>query len=229
MSADTAEVCEVFEEELWREQLRKLSTNFESTKWQIGDLVVQADSHFPRVDPEQIYGHTIPAHDVYIEAEHVTGLSRALLYDLASTARRCPASVRTEKLSWSHHRIVVNFIGEGADEARIKEWLDRAVNGQLTTRALKREMKTGCVAAVLEKRFQVIVPLRVWETLKAFADLKRSTPQKVAADWLVEKSEASQDEKSDANEEVNRRRKKIRQQVGRWVARHYNPLRLDMS
>jgi hypothetical protein len=229
MSAETAEVCEVFEEELWREQLRKLSTNFENTKWQIGDLIVQADRHFPRVEAEQIYGHTVPASDVYLEAEQETGLSRQLLYDLASTARRCPASVRTEKLSWSHHRIVVNYLGEFADKDTIREWLDRAARGQLTTRALKRAIDSGCVAPVLEKRFQVIVPLRVWETLKSMADLKSSKPQRVAAEWLVEMSGESQDKKAEADEEVNRRRRKKRQQVGRWVARHYNNLRRDMS
>jgi hypothetical protein len=225
----SAETVEVFEEELWREQLRKLSTNFENTKWQIGDLIVQADSHFPRIDPEQICGHAIPAYDVYIEAERVTGQTRALLYDLASTARRCPASVRTEKLSWSHHRIVVNYLGEGAGEDMIREWLDRAARGQLTTRALKREIEGGCVAPTLEKRFQVVVPLGVWETLKSMADLKSSKPQIVAAEWLVEMSGESQDKKAEADSEVNERRRKKRQQVGRWVARHYNNLRLDMS
>jgi hypothetical protein len=226
MSAETVEVREVFEEGLWLEQLRQLSTNFENTKWQIGDLILEAEPHIPDVQADCVFGHYIPAYNVYLAAERETGLSRQLLYDLASTARRCPASVRTEKLSWSHHRIIVNYLGDGADKDTIKEWLERAVNGQLTTRALKREMGSGHILPALEKRFQVIVPLRVWETLKSFADLKRSTPQKVAAEWLAERSDASQDEKAEADGKVNERRRKIRQRVGRWVARQYNPLRL---
>ena len=218
-----------FDEAVWRERLRLLSTNFESTKWQIGDLIVEAEPHMPEVGPDRVFGHYVPGSNVYLEAEQVTGLSRAVLYDLASTARRCPVSVRTEKLSWSHHRIVVNYLGEFATEATIKEWLERAAEGRLTTRALKHEMTSGYTPATLEKRLQVTVPLCVWETLKSFATLKRSTPQRVAAEWLIEKSEASQDERAEADDEVKRRRRKKRQQVGRWVARHHNNLRLDMS
>jgi hypothetical protein len=229
MSAEAVEVCEVFEEGLWREQLRKLSTNFENTKWQIGDLILEAEPHIPDVQADCVFGNYMPAYNVYLAAERETGLSRQLLYDLASTARRCPASVRTEKLSWSHHRIVVNYLGDGADEATIKEWLGRAINGQLTTRALKREISSGYMLPTLEKRFQVIVPLRVWETLKSMAALKNSKAQVVAAEWLVEMSGESQDKKAKADEEVNERRRKKRQQVGKWVARHYNNLRLDMS
>jgi hypothetical protein len=217
------------DEEVWRETLRKLAKGFEISKWEIGDHILKAEGHFPDWPSERLYGHTIPASGVYAEAERETGLSRALLYDLASTAKRCPSSVRTEKLSWTHHRILVNTLKPEGDEAQLMNWLKRAAEEGWTTRQLKKAVTRGYRGPILEKKFQVKVPIAVWETLKTFADLKRVTVQKVAAQWLVEKSEESQIDRSIAAKTVSDRRKAKRRRVGQRVARDYNSLRLDYS
>jgi hypothetical protein len=217
------------DEQAWRSKLRMLATSFEKTKWEIGDQILLAESYFPDFPSERVAGYTIPGSNVYVEAERETGLSRALLYDLASTARRCPTSVRTERLSWSHHRIIVNNVREDAGEEEMMEWVRRAQEEGLTTRKLKEALAGGYHPAKLEKRFQVKVPLSTWETLKAFADLKGLTVQKVAANWLVEMSEQSQAECATARKAVADRRKARRRRVGMYVAKTYNSLRLDRS
>lgn len=227
--SEPTKVAITLDEQAWRATLRQLATSFERTRWEIGDHILKAENHFPEITSERVYGHTIPGSNVYIEAERETGLSRALLYDLASTARRCPPSVRTETLSWTHHRILVNNLKEGADADEMKEWLQRAQEERLTTREFKAVIAGGYRAATLEKRFLVRVPLRVWETLKDFGDLKKVLPQKVAADWLVEKSAECQADREEASKAVCARRKAQRRRVGLRVARQYNPLRLDCS
>jgi len=226
--SEPTELAITLDEQAWRATLRQLATSFERTRWEIGDHILKAESHFPEISSERVYGHTIPGSNVYIEAERETGLPRSLLYDLASTARRCPPSVRTETLSWTHHRILVNTLKE-ADADHMREWLTRAQEEHLTTRELKRALTGGYRPATFEKRFQVVVPLRVWETLKDFADLKKVLPQKVAAAWLTEKSAECQADREDASKSVRARRKARRRQVGLRVARQYNPLRLDCS
>jgi hypothetical protein len=217
------------DEKAWRSTLRRLATSFEKTKWEIGDQILLAEKYFPDIPAERVAGFVIPGSSVYLEAELETGLSRALLYDLASTARRCPPSVRTERLSWSHHRILVNNIREDAGAEEMTEWIKRAEDEGLTTRKLKEALAGGYHAATLEKTFQVKVPISVWETLKAFADLKGLTVQKVASKWLVEMSERSQAERATAVKTVSDRRKARRRRVGMQVAKTYNPLRLDRS
>lgn len=46
----------------------------------------------------------------YARAHEIIGLAPASLMDIASTCRRMPSSVRTELLSYSHHRVVAEVL-----------------------------------------------------------------------------------------------------------------------
>jgi hypothetical protein len=102
------------------------------------------------------------------------------------------------------------------------------VDEQMTVSALRKALKPPKPSD--EKSFHVTVPLLVWEVLKNVADDERRRVQAVAAEILVDY--ASSDEgtiKGDiARKWVGERRRKRRQEVGRRVARSYNPLRLEM-
>jgi hypothetical protein len=93
-----------FNEERWREKGTALAKRDKDVKWELGDWLVVGASYYGEDPPgsgEVIVGVRIPMPpDVYSVAEDITGLSRKTLQDLASTARRCPPSVRTEELSW---------------------------------------------------------------------------------------------------------------------------------
>lgn len=207
-------------EELWEESPRKLN----QCRWDLGDWLVEGAPHYGE-DGEIICGHR--TEDVYLMAEGITGLKRYTLKDLCSTARRFPASVRTDACSWTHHRALVNAL-PNADENTLREWLQRAANEKMSVAKLQKEIRSPKGAPIKEKSFCVTVPLRVWETLKDFADNKKSTVGKVAARWLVNEAGLADTEMNRimAKQETEERRRKRRQQIGRMVARAYDPLGL---
>lgn len=211
-----------FDAEAWRTRIIELVERENDVKWEIGDCLIEGEQFYP-APPDGEF----PGMGFYTEVAAITGLSRNTLRDLASTARRVSPSVRTDSLSWSHHRVLINALPK-ADEDTVRKWLTRAVDERMTVSALRKAVRPPKPSD--EKSFQVTVPLFAWETLKDIADDERRRVQVVAAELLVDY--ASSDEgtiKRDlAKKWVAERRRKRRQKVGRRVARSYNPLRLEM-
>src|SRR5258708_11019902 len=163
----------------------------------------------------------------YTEVAAITGLSKNTLRDLASTARRVSPSVRTDRLSWSHHRVLINALPKSGEDT-VRKWLTRAVDEQMSVSALRKALKPPKPSD--EKSFHVTVPLFVWEALKDIADDERRRVQAVAAELLVDYASSGEGttKRELARKRVAEVRRKQRQVIGRRVVRSYNPLRLEM-
>jgi len=213
-----------------REWLTKDREKLTKCQWQIGDWLIEGERHHPvGRQGEVVSGYYIPEPpDLYSIAEEITSLTRYTLKDVASTARRCPPSVRTDACSWTHHRAIANALPK-ADHDEWKQWLQRAADEKMSVAKLQKAIKHPRGAPVKEKSFRVTVPLNVWETLKDFADNEKSTVQKIAQRWLVNQAGLAdtESERIIAKKDVEARRKARRQEVGRKVATHYDPLGLQ--
>lgn len=216
-----------FNEDAWTAEGRELAKRDQDLKWEIGEWLVKGIPHFgeDHGGGEKIAGHRIPIQDVYAVAGGITGLGRRHLVDLASTAKRCPASVRTDELSWSHHRVLINE-RPGDTEEQLREKLQEAVAEDLSVAEFKKRIRSGFTPAVTEKSFVVTVPLDVWETLKTLADEEEESVAQYAAVVL-----ATVDEDGSKREMAERstatRRKDRKRKVGRRVARSYDKLGLQ--
>jgi hypothetical protein len=76
---------------------------------------------------------------LYAEAEKITGIEREQLYNWAWVARRVPISLRSEKLSWSHHQAL-------SGNAKLKEaglivLRDRAIENNWPVQTLRDEIR----------------------------------------------------------------------------------------
>ncbi len=232
----TAELSSAFNMEEWEMRGKELAKKDTDVKWELGDWLNEGDGSVPSfpvgLGPDAGLSDIDRARwsDVYDWAMEITGLARSTLMDLASTARRMPHSVRTEALSWSHHRVLINALPD-SDEDTLKQWLQRAVDENLSVSKLGQAIRSRARVLsdpTVEKSFVVTVPINVWETLQDFADHERSAVQGIAAQWLVENSklEETQTQRKLAKQETKRRRRERRRQVGLRVARVYDPLGL---
>ncbi len=219
--------------EAWEESLRELAKRQTNLNWEIGDALLKGTKFYPEEScgGERIAGHWIQSGpDVYSAASFITGLSRGHLQDLASTARRCGPSVRTEAVSWSHHRALVNALPK-ATEDELKGWLDRARKEGWSVKLLNDELKpkSSFTPATLSKKFVIAVPIRIWETLKDLAGGNQGEIGAVAAKFLVDMldEETMQQQRKIAKEHADERRKARRRRVGRCVARTYDSLGLQ--
>jgi hypothetical protein len=219
-SADTP----IFSEEDWFMRLRQAAKKDAEVRWEIGDLLNEGEPHFPEIGSAEFPG--CPAMSIYTLAETETGLTSGTLRDYASTARRVPQSVRTDGCSWSHHRALVNAL-PGESEETYRHWLQRAVHENMSIVELKDAIRPKFKDAVKHKTMLVKVPLKVWETLKDFADNERIAVQVIASRWLTEKVEEQQPLREVVKQETRARRRDKRRQVGLRVARQYDPLRLQ--
>jgi len=209
----------------WLVRGSELAKRDAEVKWELGDWLVEGEPNYPAIDVGEIPGVT--GLDFYSVAERITGLARSTLKDLASTARRVSPSVRTDTCSWSHHRALINAL-PNANEETLREWLTRAANEKMSVGELQKALRPRITEPTLEKSFLVTVPLRVWETLKDFADSKRSEVPKIASQWLVENAELpeTQTQRKCERNETRERRREERRRVGLRVAMTYDPLRL---
>jgi TPP-dependent trihydroxycyclohexane-1,2-dione (THcHDO) dehydratase len=83
----------------------------------IGDWLVYGEQNFAksrRVDPGR-----------YKEALRMTGIYYGVLLDYAYVSRNVSLSVRTDKLSWFHHRLIARLKPE-----KQKHWIDLATNAE---------------------------------------------------------------------------------------------------
>lgn len=218
-----------FNEQEWAAEGEKLAKCHEDVKWLLGEWLVKGAKHYGEEDSggELVAGYRLPVEgSVYTEAHRITGIAKSTLKDLASTARRCPASVRTDALSWSHHRVLVNERPD-ANKEEMNQKLQEAVEKKYSVAKFRQALR-GYKPATREKSFLVTVPLDVWETLKALADEEDTTVAVVAAEWLcnVDEEQETKTRREMAERSTAERRREQRRRVGRRVARSYDPLGL---
>jgi len=208
------------------ENVRKLDW----CRWNIGDWLVEGAMHYGEIDcgVEVVHGYRIERPpDVYSVAEQITGLKRYTLKDLSSTARRIPASVRTDACSWTHHRRLRNALPK-ADENTLRQWLQRAVAEKMSVSKLLKAIRSPKGVLVTSKTFRVTILVNTWETLRDFADYEGCTVQKIAAQWIDEHArlEETQAFRKAAKKNTEDRRYQKRRRVGLKVAETYDNLGL---
>jgi hypothetical protein len=130
-------------------------------------------------------------------ASGITGWTTGHLKDLRSTEKRFSLSVRTDKLSYSHHRVLINTFPDASDE-ELKGWLDTAIEKEMPVEAFQKELRiakrgggagAGGKGPKTEHNFIVTVPIAVWETLQKLSLCSSGivqTPQDVATEILTE-------------------------------------------
>lgn len=129
-----------FEE--WSELAVSIGNAARSIGFIIGDWLVYGQGLFgtdgfpeKRVDPAS-----------YQLAVAATGLDHSTLQNYAYVSRNVPYSLRSERLSWEHHRLMAKL-----PEAELKEWIDTCVaeedaGRRMSTRRLRKSLNLGRVA-----------------------------------------------------------------------------------
>jgi hypothetical protein len=208
--------------------LKASTQDLDWCKWKIGDWLVEGEPHYPPMASEVISGYKVEyPPDVYAIAAGITSLKRYTLKDMSSTARRFPASARTDACSWTHHRALINALPK-ADENTLRQWLRRIADEKLSVAKLQKAIRSPTGKPVKEKTFRVTVPLSTWETLKDFADNERCAIQKTASRWIDERASLNETQafRKAAKQETADRRYQKRRRNGLKVAETYDNLGL---
>jgi hypothetical protein len=108
---------------IWKEAGRSIEKEHGDYRWKVGDWLLAGERQFGK--------------KAYKEAVAITGYKKATLYDLVRVAKRVHSSVRTEELSWNHHRAVEELV----DREVQREWLRNARAADWTVVALKQAIK----------------------------------------------------------------------------------------
>jgi hypothetical protein len=221
---------ERFDLDKWAAKGKELTKRDGEVRWELGKWLLEGE---PNVSiPTEHNLNPLPGEGFYSFASSITGLAVGSLRDLASTARRCPATVRTDKLSWSHHRALVNA-KPGADAKSLEGWLKRAVEEQMSVAEFKKELKSVGDKPKLTKTILITLPLMVWEALRDEADddggdddVQELTIQQIAANAVIAyvQSDEGVTKRELAKMWTASRRLEQRQKSGRRLARSY-PLR----
>jgi hypothetical protein len=138
-----------FEE--WQSMASRFGAAMSSAAFVIGDwLVYGEDQRFPGFESESIGTRRVAA-EIYNEALRLTGLDRSTLITYAYVARRVPASLRNEQLSWEHHKAVAKLDGE-----QQQRWLQIALDeadehfAAVPTRRLRKSITAGRLLTIEE-------------------------------------------------------------------------------
>jgi hypothetical protein len=109
-------------QEEWLSTGRRLGAIGRCSQWWIGDWIRYGTARWG---------------EKYVEAARVTGYDVASLRNMAWVAAQFDASLRSDKLSWSHHVLLAPLT---ADEQRA--WIKRAIDERLSVADLRLELRT---------------------------------------------------------------------------------------
>lgn len=125
--ADISAVAWIPRDELghrqWVDAGRKLGAIGRSSQWWIGDWIR--------------YG-TAKWGERYSAAARVTGYDAASLRNMAWVSSQFDLSLRSDKLTWSHHVLLAPL-----EEEEKREWLDRAAREKLSVSDLRTELRAS--------------------------------------------------------------------------------------
>ena len=107
----------------WLTTGRRLGAIGRCSQWWVGDWVRYGTSKWG---------------EKYAEAARVTGYDVASLRNMAWVASRFDLSLRSDKLTWSHHVLVAPL-----DTDAQKEWLERACKERLSVADLRLELRAA--------------------------------------------------------------------------------------
>jgi hypothetical protein len=107
----------------WLATGRRLGAIGRCSQWWIGDWIRYGTSRWG---------------ERYAEAARVTGYDVASLRNMAWVASRFDLSLRSDKLTWSHHVLLAPLEPEAQ-----KHWLDRALEERLSVADLRVELRAA--------------------------------------------------------------------------------------
>lgn len=107
----------------WLAAGRRLGAIGRCSQWWIGDWIRYGTARWG---------------ERYAEAARVTGYDVASLRNMAWVASRFDLSLRSDKLSWSHHVLLAPLAGEEQ-----RRWIERAVSERLSVADLRLELRTA--------------------------------------------------------------------------------------
>lgn len=115
----------------WLSTGRRLGAIGRCSQWWIGDWIRYGSARWG---------------EKYAEAARVTGYDVASLRNMAWVASQFDLSLRSDKLSWSHHVLLAPLDREGQ-----QRWIERAVDERLSVADLRLELRAKGHGAHREK------------------------------------------------------------------------------
>lgn len=115
----------------WLAAGRRLGAIGRCSQWWIGDWIRYGSARWG---------------EKYVEAAKVTGYDVASLRNMAWVAAQLDLSLRSDKLTWSHHVLLAPL---EPDEQR--RWIERAIEARLSVADLRLELRAGGHGARREK------------------------------------------------------------------------------
>ena len=128
--------------EEWQELATSIGEAASSIAFIVGDWLVYGQSLFgTQGDPDRKVDH--PSYQLALKA---TGLDLSTLQNYAYVSRNIPYPLRTERLSWEHHRVVAKL-----PEGEQKDWIEACVaeedaGRRMSTRRLRKSLNLGRIA-----------------------------------------------------------------------------------
>lgn len=128
--------------EEWQELATSIGEAASSIAFIVGDWLVYGQSLFgTQGDPDRKVDH--PSYQLALKA---TGLDLSTLQNYAYVSRNIPYSLRTERLSWEHHRVVAKL-----PEGEQQDWIEACVaeedaGRRMSTRRLRKSLNLGRIA-----------------------------------------------------------------------------------
>lgn len=128
--------------EEWQELATSIGEAASSIAFIVGDWLVYGQSLFgTQGDPDRKVDH--PSYQLALKA---TGLDLSTLQNYAYVSRNVPYSLRTERLSWEHHRLMAKL-----SEGDMQDWIEACVaeedaGRRMSTRRLRKSLNLGRIA-----------------------------------------------------------------------------------
>ena len=130
-----------------RDKLAELYRDKENNLWRIGEHALDTDKEL--------------GDGKAIELAKELHIAVGTIANLKSVAKRVPAPLRNEQLSWDHHRLVAKI----KDDKLKEKWLDWAADNHKTTRELADKLPKGKIKT--NKAVPGAKPLLAWLTEEA--------------------------------------------------------------
>lgn len=128
--------------EEWQELATSIGEAASSIAFIVGDWLVYGQSLFgTEGDPDRKVDH--PSYQLALKA---TGLDLSTLQNYAYVSRNVPFSLRTERLSWEHHRLMAKL-----PDGDMQDWIEACVaeedaGRRMSTRRLRKSLNLGRIA-----------------------------------------------------------------------------------
>ena len=128
--------------EEWQELATSIGEAASSIAFIVGDWLVYGQSLFGTDgDPDRKVDH--PSYQLALKA---TGLDLSTLQNYAYVSRNVPYSLRSERLSWEHHRLMAKL-----PDGDMQDWIEACVaeedaGRRMSTRRLRKSLNLGRIA-----------------------------------------------------------------------------------